>query len=71
MTDRQEAMLVDQTERAIVATNARQFERELLAAKLEAELLQVDGLADASDLEWRKGWNARATSIVAGLRGAK
>ena len=50
-----------------VALNARQFERELLAAKLEAELLD-ENQGDDFERGYRRGWNARATAFVQELR---
>lgn len=50
-----------------VAQHARQFERELIAAKLEAELLDEDQ-GDDFERGYRRGWNARATACVQELR---
>jgi hypothetical protein len=50
-----------------VAQNARQFERELIAAKLEAELLD-ENQGDDFERGYRRGWNARAKSCVEELR---
>ena len=49
-----------------IARNARSFERELLIAKLEAEMLATD--PGNSEIEWRKGWNTRALSLIEALR---
>lgn len=55
---------------ARIATNARQFEREFLAAKLEAELLH-EQQGDDVERAYRRGWNARAMATVRELRGGK
>lgn len=69
--------LVEADEQRQVATNARSFERELLIAKLEAERLgpvshRADDPRDEQmDNAYRRGWNDRAESLIAMLRGGK
>lgn len=64
-------------ERAI-SQGAKEFQREIIIAKLEAELLQypmAPNERDHRDLEldnaYRKGWNDRARALVEWLRGGK
>lgn len=54
-----------------VATNARQVERELIAAKLEAELLALGDASTSEERAYRQGWNDRAASVVRELRGGE
>lgn len=54
-------------DRAIMV-NARSFERELLVAKLEAELF-IEEQGDDIEQAYRRGWNARARACIAELRG--
>lgn len=51
-----------------LSKNARCFERELIAAKLEAELFIVPQ-GDERERAWRDGWNERARSLIRELRG--
>ncbi len=53
-------------ETMVLIANARSFQRELVIAKLEAELLPPD--LESGDVEWRKGWNERTRSLVEFLR---
>jgi hypothetical protein len=55
----------------IAVQNARSFERELLVAKLEAELFNDGEGADEHERGFRAGWNSRARSIVEQLRSGR
>lgn len=52
----------------MVVQNARVFERELLIAKLEAELF-IEEQGDDIEQAYRRGWNARARACIEELRG--
>jgi hypothetical protein len=53
----------------MVVQNARSFERELLIAKLKAEMFETSSPTTAADKAWREGWNQRAKSLIEQLGG--
>ncbi len=52
----------------VIADNALALEREQLAAQLEREQFNANEGQDAEDRAYRRGWNARAVSVVQMLR---
>ncbi len=53
-------------ENKTITKEVRSFQRQLLIAKLEAEML--DCTPPHGDIEWRKGWNTRAQALIDFLR---
>lgn len=53
---------------AILTANARNLERERLAAHLERETFDPSQGRDDHERGYREGWNARGRDLVARLR---